>query len=66
MLALSVGCNASKSAINREAESIGLWEVKAIHNSDETGYKITPPGMFKMVQSDGRFTNFMSTEEELL
>ena len=64
VLALSVGCNASKSAINREAESIiGLWEVKAIHNSDETGYKITPPGMFKMVQSDGRFTNFMSTEE---
>jgi hypothetical protein len=63
LLVLTTGCSASRSAINKNAESIiGLWEVKAIHNSNESGYKITPHGMFKIVQSDGRFINFMSTE----
>ena len=38
---------------------MGLWEVKAIHHSDEPGYKETPPGMFKMVLPDGKFVNFM-------
>jgi hypothetical protein len=40
---------------------LGLWEVKAIHNSDEVGYKETPQGMFKMVMKNGKFMNFMST-----
>ena len=63
LLVLTTGCSASRSAINKNAESIiGLWEVKAIHNSNESGNKITPHGMFKIVQSDGRFINFMSTE----
>lgn len=64
LFTLSIGCGSSKFGINRDTEAIiGLWEVKAIHNSDESGYKIIPPGMFKMVQSDGRFTNFMSTDD---
>ena len=42
---------------------VGLWEVKAIHNSDEAGYKVIPSGMFKMIFDDGRFMNFMSTEK---
>ncbi len=58
------GCGTSKSAVNKGTERIiGLWEVKAIHNSDESGYKLTPQGMFKMIQSDGVFINFMSTDE---
>lgn len=58
------GCGTTKSVINKGAERIvGLWEVKAIHNSDETGYKLTPQGMFKIIQSDGIFINFMSTEK---
>ena len=36
---------------------VGLWEVKAIHNSDEAGYKVIPSGMFKMIFDDGRFMN---------
>ncbi|NLB81335.1 MAG: DUF4488 domain-containing protein, partial [Clostridiaceae bacterium] len=40
-----------------------LWEVKAIHNSDEAGYKETPQGMFKMIMEQGKFMNFMSTDK---
>lgn len=64
LFTLSAGCSTLKYGMNSEADTIiGLWEVKAIHNSDEAGYEITPPGMFKMIQTDGRFTNFMSTSD---
>ncbi len=60
------GCGSSQqmSVRNEAAERIvGLWEVKAIHNSDEAGYRVIPSGMFKMIFHDGRFMNFMSTEK---
>lgn len=61
----TVGCGAIKTVPSAllSLPIIGLWEVKAIHNSDEPGYKEIPPGMFKMVQPDGLFFNFMSTEK---
>lgn len=64
LFVLLTSCGASKNVMNRQSNSIiGLWEVKAIHNSDEVGYKIIPPGMFKMIQSDGKFINFISTKD---
>ncbi len=61
---ISASCSTSRNIVDRGADSIvGLWEVKAIHNSNEAGYQISPHGLFKMVQSDGRFTNFMSTKD---
>lgn len=59
------GCSSSKLGIldSKADKIIGLWEVKAIHNSDESGYKVIPSGMFKMIFPDGRFMNFMSTEK---
>lgn len=64
VLALTVGCGASRSSVGGGASDriIGLWEVKAIHNSNESGYQETSPGMFKMVFPNGRFMNFISTD----
>ncbi|MBK5195064.1 MAG: DUF4488 domain-containing protein [Proteiniphilum sp.] len=65
MLAFATGCGSSQRGVSgKKAELVlGLWEVKAIHNSNESGYKETPPGMFKMVLPDGKFMNFISTDE---
>jgi len=65
MLAFATGCGSSQRGVSgKKAEPVlGLWEVKAIHNSNESGYKETPPGMFKMVLPDGKFMNFISTDE---
>ncbi len=65
LFSLHSSCGTNRTVSNRSVEDriIGLWEVKAIHNSDEEGYEETPPGMFKMVFKDGMFMNFMSTEE---
>ncbi|NLY24420.1 MAG: DUF4488 domain-containing protein [Bacteroidales bacterium] len=65
MLAFATGCGSSQRGVSgKKAERvIGLWEVKAIHNSNEPGYEETPPGMFKMVLPDGKFMNFISTEK---
>ena len=65
LLALAAGCGTSQRGMSdQKAERmIGLWEVKAIHNNNESGYKETPQGMFKMISSDGTFMNFMSTEK---
>jgi hypothetical protein len=65
LLALAAGCGTSQRGVSdQKAERmIGLWEVKAIHNNNESGYKETPQGMFKMISSDGTFMNFMSTEK---
>lgn len=65
LLIFFAGCGASQR-VSKNATAqrlVGLWEVKAIHNSDEGGYKETPHGMFKMVLPEGRFVNFMSTEK---
>lgn len=64
-LLFTTGCGITQhGAGDKTADRIiGLWEVKAIHNSDESGYKVTPQGMFKMVFPDGQFMNFMSTKE---
>lgn len=60
---LQISCGATRSGVNGDVENIlGLWEVKAIHNSDESGYKESPSGMFKMIFPDGKFMNFMSTK----
>lgn len=63
MLLFHAGCSSSRyGASGKTADRIiGLWEVKAIHNSNELGYKETSPGMFKMIFPHGRFMNFMST-----
>ncbi|MDD2245615.1 MAG: DUF4488 domain-containing protein [Proteiniphilum sp.] len=65
VLIFFAGCSSSKLGIldSKADKIIGLWEVKAIHNSDESGYKVIPSGMFKMIFPDGRFMNFMSTEK---
>jgi len=65
LLVFTTGCGITQyGGGGKSAERIiGLWEVKAIHNSDESGYKVTPQGMFKMVFPDGQFMNFMSTKE---
>lgn len=65
LLAFATGCGASQRGVTgkKTERMIGLWEVKAIHNSNESGYTETPHGMFKMISSDGTFMNFMSTEK---
>lgn len=66
MIIILAGCSISQQVSdNRVAVDriTGLWEVKAIHNSDEAGYKMIPSGMFKMIFHNGRFMNFMSTEK---
>jgi len=64
VISTAIGCGSSRrAAMDQAARLNGLWEVKAIHNSDEPGYNVTPPGMFKMIFHDGRFMNFMSTKE---
>ncbi len=57
-------CSSSRHGVSSRsvAHIIGLWEVKAIHNSNELGYKEIPPGMFKMIMPGGEFMNFMSTD----
>lgn len=64
VLVFITGCGSSRPGVGGKTVDriIGLWEVKAIHNSDESGYKETPPGMFKMIFQDGKFMNFMSTK----
>ena len=64
LFVLPIGCGTTRSSVSGNVENIwGLWEVKAIHNSDELGYKETPQGMFKMIMEDGKFMNFMSTDK---
>ena len=64
LFALQISCGKTKSSVSGDVENIlGLWEVKAIHNSDEAGYKETPQGMFKMIMEQGKFMNFMSTDK---
>lgn len=65
MATLLVGCGTSKKGLKSETAQrmFGLWEVKAVHNSNEDGYKRMPRGMFKMICEDGRFFNFMTTEK---
>lgn len=65
LFAINISCGASRTGVSENFKSsiLGLWEVKAIHNSDESGYKETPQGMFKMVFKDGKFMNFMSTDD---
>lgn len=68
IILLTTGCGASKKSYrSAKAKQIhGLWEVKAVHNSNEDGYKRMPRGMFKMILEDGRFFNFMTTESGAL
>ena len=66
MIVFFAGCGSSQRLLNGDDAAeriIGLWEVKAIHNSNEEGYKVIPSGMFKMIFQDGNFMNFMSTEK---
>ena len=65
VIALLTGCGTAQKGLKSETAKrlFGLWEVKAIHNSNEGGYKKMPHGMFKMIIDDGRFVNFMTTEE---
>ena len=64
VLVMFVGCGAKRSYRSQAAKQMhGLWEVKAVHNSNEDGYKRMPRGMFKMIFEDGRFINFMTTEK---
>lgn len=66
MIAFLAGCVSSQRVLKGDKAAgriIGLWEVKAIHHSDEGGYKVIPSGMFKMIFDDGRFMNFMSTNK---
>ncbi len=65
VIALLTGCGTAQKGLKSETAKrlFGLWEVKAIHNSNEGGYKKIPHGMFKMIIDDGRFVNFMTTEE---
>lgn len=65
VIALLTGCGTAQKGLKSETASrmFGLWEVKAIHNSNEGGYKKMPHGMFKMIIDDGRFVNFMTTAE---
>ncbi|QRX63113.1 DUF4488 domain-containing protein [Dysgonomonadaceae bacterium zrk40] len=63
-MSLVISCGSSRRAAMDQASRLyGLWEVKAIHNSDEPGYKQIPPGMFKMIFPNGQFMNFISTQE---
>ena len=62
VLLTSCGSVQKVSKNDMEKRLVGLWEMKAIHNSDEPGYKKRPHGMFKMLFDDGRFINFLSSE----
>lgn len=65
LFSVVTACSSSRHGVGGSGVDriIGLWEVKAIHNSDEQGYNETPPGMFKMILPDGKFLNFMSTDD---
>lgn len=65
VIALLAGCGTAQRGLKSETAKrlFGLWEVKAIHNSNEGGYKKVPHGMFKLIVNDGRFVNFMTTDE---
>lgn len=65
VIALLTGCGTAQKVLKSETAKrmFGLWEVKAIHNSNEGGYKEVPHGMFKMIIEDGRFVNFMTTDK---
>lgn len=65
IIALAASCGASQYGARNPAADrlIGLWEVKAVHNSDEPNFKEMPLGMFKMIFPNGEFMNFMSTED---
>lgn len=65
VIALLTGCGTVQKGLKSETAKrlFGLWEVKAIHNSNEEGYKKMSHGMFKMIIDDGRFVNFMTTEK---
>lgn len=66
ILPFIAGCGSAQKVsynIPSAKQLVGLWEVKAIHNSDEAGYMVIPSGKFKMIFDDGRFMNFMSTEK---
>lgn len=65
LLVSAGGCGSLQRGASgiRADRIVGLWEVKAIHNSDDAGYKESPPGMFKMIFPDHRFMNFISTDE---
>lgn len=68
LLSLLVGCGTSQKGLRSATAKrmFGLWEVKAIYNNNEDGYKRMPNGMFKMVCEDGRFFNFMTTDKGAL
>ena len=65
VIALLTGCATSQKGLKSATAKrlFGLWEVKAVHNSNEGGYKEMPHGMFKMIIEDGRFVNFMTTDK---
>lgn len=65
LVALATSCGTSRQGARSSAADrlIGLWEVKAVHNSDEPGFKEMPKGMFKMIFPNGQFMNFMSTKD---
>ena len=65
VIALLTGCGTAQKRLKSATAKrlYGLWEVKAIHNSNEGGYKEMPHGMFKMIIDDGRFVNFMTTDK---
>ena len=64
LFVLLISCGTTRSSVSGDVENIwGLWEVKAIHNRDEVGYKETPQGMFKMIMKQGKFMNFISTSK---
>lgn len=64
-LTFTAGCGMHRSGTGGGMGNriIGLWEVKAIHNSNESGYMENSPGMFKMIFPNGMFMNFMSTDK---
>ncbi|MDO5524305.1 MAG: DUF4488 domain-containing protein [Bacteroidia bacterium] len=63
VIALLTGCGTAQKGLKGSTakQLLGLWEVKAVHNSNEGGYKEMPNGMFKMILDNGRFINFMTT-----
>lgn len=68
MVALLSGCGVSQKGLKSTTAKrmFGLWEVKAIHNYNDEGYRRIPGGMFKMILEDGRFFNFMTTAKGAL
>lgn len=65
---LLIGCATSQKGLKSATSKrlFGLWEVKAVYNNNEDGYKRMPQGMFKMICEDGRFFNFMTTDKGAL